>query len=308
MRSETLEEIFTELTTVFDDLKAETLIAEIQENSDAVEDDFIIANQGTFSRSYRRDVIEVDPLTHDDRLTLNLSRNGLYDTLPEGLFHRAHTDTAGRSYLAQRKTAKEEEKNTRSLFAPLEQEFFHQKLQIERHERAMLDAFYGLKGDFLMRFWNIDKDIPQRYKRKLVQLLPHAHQIAGDLELTRLCLERLLDEKVSFKTKQYSRNATATQTTERPEQADFVLGVNSILDGDTFAVVSPLLEVNIGPVSQSKVDTYLGKQGILKFLERYYDYFLPMEIEAETKISVAKEVGFVLNEIKDPVMGISTYL
>ena len=79
MKSENLEEIFNQLLKVYANLKAEVLIAEIQSNFDLSDDDFLIANQSTFSRAYRRDIIDTDGIINKNKLTLNLSRNGLYD-------------------------------------------------------------------------------------------------------------------------------------------------------------------------------------------------------------------------------------
>ena len=169
MKAKALEIIFEELISVYENLKAEVLIAEIQENSDITIDGFVIANKSTFSRSYRRDIINVDNLLYDDLLTLNLSRNGLYDTLPEGLFHEQQVSGGAQSYTDRRKVVKEEEQDARLFFAPLESEFFYQRLQVERNERALLDDFYNLKDDFLMNFWKLDINIPKHYILKLIK-------------------------------------------------------------------------------------------------------------------------------------------
>ena len=159
MKAETLENIFAELISVYENLKAEVLIAEIQENSDITVDDFVIANKSTFSRSYRRDIISVDNVLYDNMLTLNLSRNGLYDTLPEGLFHEHQVSKGAHSYTARREVVKKEEHDARLFFAPLESEFFYQRLNVECNERALLDDFYNLKDDFLINFWKVNSTL-----------------------------------------------------------------------------------------------------------------------------------------------------
>jgi len=308
MNGTLLEDIHAELSSVYENLKAEVLVAEIQENSEASITDFVISNKGTFSRAYRRDIIDVDEVLHEDKLTLNLSRNSLYDVLPEGLFHEPHVNKAGDSYSNRRKVVKQEEQDARLFFAPLESEFFYQRLNLEQHERAILNDFYNLKDDFLVNFWNLDINIPKNYMLKLIKILPHSYKITGNLELTRLCLEKILGEQVAFKRK-YIEKISAEIDTDKVQSNDgFQLGVNTILDGDSYAVYSPVLEVTIGPLLQNKVPTYLEKNGVSKFIETFYDYFLPMELETKTVITVKKEVGFVLDETLHPMMGISTYL
>lgn len=308
MNGTLLEDIHEELSTVYENLKAEVLVAEIQENSAAGNSDFVISNKGTFSRAYRRDIIDVDAMLHEDKLTLNLSRNSLYDVLPEGLFHAPHVNKEGDSYTNRRKVVKQEEQDARLFFAPIESEFFYQRLHLEQHERAMLDDFYNLKDDFLINFWNLDTDIPQEYMVKLMKVLPYCHKITGDLELTRLCLAKILGQPVSFKSTYRDKASTEIDTARAESTEGFQLGVNSILDGYSYEVYTPVLEVSIGPVAQKIAGRYLEKNGVSKFIETFYDYFLPMELETKTIVTAKKEVGFVLDDALHPMMGISTYL
>ncbi len=308
MQHKVLEDIQMELGSVYENLKAETLLAEIQQSTETTMDDFVISNRGTFSRAYRRDIIDVDDVLYGNRLTLNLSRNGLYDILPEGLFHKPQVNKEGESYTSRRKNVKEEEQNVRLLFAPLENEFFYQRLNIERKERELLDNFYNLKDDFLIQFWNLDTSIPRPYMLQLLQLLPHSSKISGDIELTRLCLEKVLDEKVSFELRYVDRNINGTDICIESSTVNFQLGVDSVLDGESYEVVVPKLVVGIGPISKEKANTYLKEGGVSKFIEAFYAYFLPMELEAETHINVKKDVGFLLDDTLPSRMGITTYL
>ena len=308
MKAETLENIFAELISVYENLKAEVLIAEIQENSDITIDDFIIANKSTFSRSYRRDIISIDNLLYDNMLTLNLSRNGLYDTLPEGLFHVQNVNKDAKSYIAQRKTVKQEEQDARLFFAPLENEFFYQKLNIECNERALLDDFHNINDDFLQGFWKMDLNISESYTLKLIKLLPYSHKIVGDFELTRLSLQKVLNEKVSFKKTYKKQINTENGDKNTNDKIGYQLGVDTVLDGSANEVLSPVLEVTIGPVSENNINKYLKKDGVLDFINTFYDYFIPMEVEVTTKFIRHNEIGFLLDETNGAIIGISTRL
>ena len=308
MKPEALEKIFTELIAVYENLKAEVLIAEIQENSNIKAEDFVISNKSTFSRSYRRDIINVDSFINKNKLTLNLSRNGLYDTLPEGLFHIQSVNEDAKSYSAQRKTVKQEEQDARLFFAPLENEFFNQRRRIESNERKMLDDFYNLNDDFLLNFWKVDLDIPENYVLELIKLLPHSHKIVGDFELTRLCLQKVLNEKVSFK-KNY-KNQINAENGGKNNKGDigYQLGVDTVLNDRANELLNPVLDVTIVPVSENNINKYLKKDEVLDFINTFYDYFIPMEIEVTTKFTVKNEIGFLLDETNGALMGISTHL
>lgn len=300
MKAEEIQTVFEELASVYENLRAEVLVSEVQENTKE-EIDFLINNKSTFSRSYRRDVIDVERF-EEDTLLLNLSRNGIYDSLPEGLFHSQREQNRQSSYTAKRKKYKDEEKEARAFFSPIENEFFHQRLKIEKNERDLLESFYSLKDDLLIDFWKIDKSIPKAYILKLVKLLPYSYKISGNLELTRLSLEKVLNEKVQFNKKMKNE----IEQEERGEKSQ--LGVGFVTQSKNSSVFQPFLEVIVGPIKEREIEKYIRKDGILKFINVFYDYFIPLELDVVTKFLVDKKEGFVLNEAQSPTMGISTII
>lgn len=302
MKNESIKSIFEELTSVYQDLKAETLITEILEKTNLGEDNFLIKNASTFSRSFRRDIIDVKNDTSSDLLTLNLSRNGLYDHLPEGLFHSKKSNKIV-SYAAFRKKQKKEEQDARLFFAPLENEFFYQRLKIEKNERELLYNFSNLKDDFLLEFWNLECDMPKEFALKLIKILPYSHKIAGDYELTRLSLEKILGVNVKFKKK--LRNTLKLEKNKK-QQKEQQLGIDMVLNSLDKEVFYPYIEAEIGPINETKIAKYLTKDGILKFIEKFYSYFIPLEMEVVTKFVVDKVDGFVLSNSESPIIGIST--
>ncbi len=298
METNDLKSVFDELISVYQNIKAEVIVAEVQESSEN-EVDFLIKNKSSFSRSYRRDVINVEVLDELDLIALNLSRNGIYDSLPEGLFHSKKDSKKTLSYAAKRKKYKEEENDARSFFGPIENEFFNQRLNIEKNERVLLENFYSLKDDFLVDFWKINKEIPKAFILKLIKILPFSFKIAGDLELSRLCLQKILDENITFKKKFDSKSSS-----EENEYNE--LGVNFITHSKETKVFHPYLEVEIGPVEEDRINEYLKKDGILKFINTFYDYFMPLELEVVTKFIVNNKEGFVISDANNPLVGIST--
>ncbi len=299
MKEKEIQSIFEELASAYENLKAEVLVSEVQENSKG-EIDFLINNKSTFSRSYRRDVIDVEKF-EEDTLLLNLSRNGIYDSLPEGFFHSDREINKQSSHTAKRKKYKDEEKDARAFFSPIENEFFHQRLKIEKNERNLLENFYSLNDDLLIDFWKINKNIPKAYILKLVKLLPHSYKVAGNLELTRLSMEKMLNVKVQFNKKMESKVLREKEERSR-------LGVDFVTQSKNSAVFQPFLEVLVGPIKEDDIEKYIRKDGISKFINVFYDYFIPLELDVVTKFLVDKKEGFVLNEKQSPTMGISTII
>ena len=272
MSNKKIPEVYRELITAYQNLKAEVLVTEILENSTTELIDIDIFNQSTFSRSYRRDVIgfKIDSYSgKTDKLQFNIARNGLYDTLPEGLFHDPVTSKDNLSYVELHQKHKKEEKDARSFFSPLENEFFTQRVAIERNERELINEFTNLKTDFLLKFWKLDPEIPIEYSIKLLQLLPYAHKISGEIELTALSLEKILDEKVSILKKYKTINENINN------QSTNKLGVDLVLEVTETVISYPYWEIIIEPLDEKYIDKYIAN-GIAKKIymidNQYFKY------------------------------------
>ncbi|AUC76947.1 hypothetical protein [Olleya sp. Bg11-27] len=297
-----LKEIFNELLSVYQNLKTEVLVAEVQERTDLKSEHIIINNKSTFQRPYRRDLLNIDiSKLEDDLLSMDLSRSGLYDYLPEGVFH-TQTSNRSTSFSANRIKTKKEEAAARSFFSPIENEFFHQRLNIEKNERVLTNNFYSLKDDYLIDFWNLSQDMPRPYLLKLIKLLPHTFKIAGNLELTRLSLEKILKNDVSFITKYITENSIKP----KPQEEHKRLGIDSVLDNAGHHLAHPYLEVTIWLKSNKEINSYVSDKGINKFLEVFYSYFLPLELDVTTKYEVKGDLGFSLDAKDCSTIGIST--
>ena len=302
MTSTDLNTLIDELSEFYLNLRAEVVLAELQQNEVLDHQDVMVHFMSAFSRPYRRDVL----VAHDGHgnspeptLHLELSRNGIYDNMPEGFFHQSLFNK-NTSFASFRNKLKEEERNARSFFKPIENEFFYQDVCIEENERQLLDNFYSLDDDYLLDFWKLDRRIPKKYLLKLVKLLPYCHKIAGNIALARLSLEKLLEVPVTFEKKFKDKSLPDTDSGD-------LLGIDMVTDSESGGVFCPILEVVIGPADQGLIDHYLEKNGIRHFFETFYSYFLPLELEVITKFVMHGGGGFVLNDEKT-IMGISTVI
>lgn len=298
MNSQESDSLLKELNSIYDNLRAEVIIAEIEDHT-CEEYDFLIKNDSSFTRSYKRDVISIQNSDDDSGCHIyNLSRNGLYDSLPESFFHGR--SKKGSSFIAQRAQYKEEEKQARLLFSPLENEFFRQRLEIEKNEKAMLSEFHKLKDSFLIDFWKIDTEIPKKYLFKLIKLLPFAFKISGEIELARLCLENILGLQVIFKKKLRTHKINDIDTEEA------ILGVNMILPSIKPDIYTLSIDASIGPVKNNEVDLFLKEDGVLKFINLFYEYFMPVDVDVFTNIVAPTNSIFLLDDKDQPVLGVST--
>ncbi|NER19145.1 hypothetical protein [Spongiivirga citrea] len=305
MKEKDLQHIYDSLKVVFNNLKAEVLLAELMENSDIELSNVNIRNQSTFSRSHRRDVMNLRLIENKDSqrvLNFDLARNGLYDNLPEGIFHDPISIKSNVTYKALRQKQKKQEREARSLFEPLENEFFTQRLKIEQNERELNEQFSKLKNDFLVDFWKIRGKLPKKYTIKLLSLLPQAYKIAGNISLTARCLQHALGYKV-----QMIKSFETIEEHIKPVADNSQLGVDFVLALNETQVLYPKIKIIVGPVNNKELSNYVEGGVARKFISIFCDYFVPIEYDTQVEIIAAKDKNtFALNLDEQPVMGITT--
>lgn len=279
-------------------------------------DDFFVACNSWFYREYSRDVLTTD-ITEDARkknvLQLHLTRSGIYDQLPEGLFYQPGKvkpvkKNAG-DMAEEYKINKKKEYAIRRFFMPLENDFFWQRVQLEKEECALLEGLQsGILNNYFTNLWNIDLSIPKSLIVHLILLLPYIHRIAGDLLLTVYCLEKLLQEKVAVK--KITARLTSADEDQIPELGKQLLGDN-MLCGATFYEPYPVLEFSIGPLQRSEVHDYLEGGNKYAFLNAFYRFFIPVDADVVTVIEAAdekKNMHLKPDKGQEPALGYSTYL
>lgn len=278
--------------------------------------DFFISPNGLFYRPYSKDLLHAE-ITEDARkknvLQLTLTRGGVYDQLPEGLFYQP---AAERAYLRtatdmaeDHKRNKKNEQAIRRFFMPIENDFFWQRIQLEKEECGLLEGLQsGILNDYFTKFWDIDAAVPKSFIIQLILLLPYAHRITGNLENTAKCLQKLLNEEVHIGEKLSPRtNADAEQDFEL---GNLQLGVNSMC-GNTFFEPYPVLECIIGPLQNSSVTDYTEGGGRQAFLKTFCRFFMPAEAEIITTIELAnekKQMYLKHEAFEEPVLGYSSFL
>ncbi|WP_207513581.1 hypothetical protein [Longitalea luteola] len=302
-----IETFLKELSAFVYDIKAEALVNQALQHH-VHPDDFVVLPDGRFYREYRTDLYAMN-MIDDNRLRqllqLRLSRSGIYDLVPEGLFHQpfnnARPNSSAMEMAAQSRIDRKKEMAARKFFQPIENSFFRQRVLIEQEEENLLAGMNnGLLNDYFFTFWEFPEKLNKTSAMLLVLLLPYAHAIAGDLHLMQQCLEILLQEKV---------NIALVPPGECTAPGDaFRLGIgelgNDLVCGQTFSEDYPCLQYNIGPLQHSKpVDYCTGGDNDL-LLQVFNNYFAPVEADIIINVEVDRSRALVaLNEEESPILG-----
>ncbi len=307
--NKSLEDLVQEIENIPDDIRAEIIANELIERNEISADEISISNQGQFSRAFRSDVLGVviqdDNYVRHDYLKLLLSRDSMYDALPEGFIHSLsenNADKSVRQMIKEHKYQKQQENEARKFFAPFEDEIFHYRTKIESVERSFLYKLNGSKPlDFFYDFWGLSQDYPAVLVSKFIQLLPYAYKIVGDIDLSCKCLASIIEEKVQYtitSSKEYSEESEQINLGENRLGVDFICG-------NKYTDYSMNLTIKIGPIINNSFKNYIHNGKIKKFIDCFYEHFFPMEVESKTILILNYETE-EFNFNKQPVLGYTT--
>jgi hypothetical protein len=304
-----IEEIKNKINSIPYDLKAEVLLSSLLEtyNKDGYE--FLINYEGQFKRPYSTDVLGCQIVDYDydttQFLKINISRDGIYDALPEGVFHYPKSERLNQSVddmTKEYRLQQKEEENARKFFLPFENEFFLSGMVRDAAEKDfLLRLNQGQPIDFFLDFWNIDKSLPSILVAKFIRLLPFVHKVVGKLDKTAFCLEYLLGEKIEIVELGYQELAESNQNVTLD---NCHLGLDMV-SGMSYMDYSLNIEFKIGPLQNSSFKEYIHDGGVRRFINLFYEYFLPVEIDVKTTILLPIEIE-QFNFIQEPVLGITT--
>ncbi|WP_162903008.1 hypothetical protein [Taibaiella koreensis] len=287
-------------------LRAEALCAELMENGVSF-DEIVIRMAGAFRKSYRNDIERVEALKDaNNRLAIEINRDGLYDRLPEGLFHqtRGGSNTGTLSAMTgEYRRYRDEEKLARKFFQPVEQELFRYAVLTETEERKLQFGMLSGKLDKeFYRFWNIDPQLPEAPAAVLVLIMPWIRQIKGDLRLTASALAMMLDRPVSGASRIV--NEPSGDVSGFPlGTGDAALSVDTIC-GQCFEEPYEQWVFTIEGLGPEEMLLYTAGKPYGRFLERFEALFIPLAVEAQFEY-----VGDQQEEAaSEPVLGYGFYL
>lgn len=306
------------------DLRLEVILAELLDYGYAF-DDFLVQPVGLFARRYRRDLGTVRDEQFERahrpvvRTVLELHREGLYDALPQQVFHQPGSGTPNapmgvRAMVEDIRLQRRKEKATRLFFLPFEQEFFRCRVRIEQEERRYFSNLSARwYNDAMARFWGIaEAGLPAGPLTNLLYLLPLAHGIVGDLPRTQQCFENVLGHAVQLRVVAPLRHALTAVAGPAPTAGgttlgNLALGRDLVLGGD-YQETLPALEITMQGLSVAELEAYLSSAWPARALALLCEYFVAFETDVAVRYEMAAaEAQFKLGEGEEAaVLGFTT--
>ena len=276
------------------DLRAEVLVVDLIRKGFAP-DDLFLRPVGLFKRRFGRDIEELEDLELKDGSSvtvMNLNREGIYDCLPENIFHHP---PAGKpkafkgveEMVADVKRRMEEEKQARHFFLIYEAGMLEQRLVNEWQERRLLDSItFGMDDDKLLSYLHLPSSLSKRQKGMLFYLFPVIYKIRGNIKLMEAVYSVILGEKVEI-----TRQVKKLPTPKALNSPAFLLGsvnlaLTSVL-GESSGEYFECYSFNVSLEDFSRTTLYLPGGAHAVAMEVLHGYFMPFYAESEVLINIS---------------------
>ena len=286
------KDIVNSVKLEYTDVKAEVIIADLIEKGIDISDIEIILSSA-FERNYKKDLSDVYVDMVKRVISLHITRNSLYDNLPEGLFHPvtrySNLDPDDRK--KEFKKQKQEEGKSRKFFRPYDKEFLAQKAQLEIETRKLIQDLLAESEKWFIN----ETNIPRQYFRRLVKYLPFTNKVKGNLGLTAQCLSEILETKISANSYYKTQNPTLSAQFDENIMGSSYLGENLIC-GNSLSEDVLVWEFAVLLNDEKMLEQYVDiDKGLMKnLINRFYAYFVPLEIIVETRIICSTHSTFYL--------------
>ena len=303
------------------DIRAEVLARLLGETYGLSTEQILFRPQSYFQRWGRRDVLEVSKdfsfELDKETLALEVSREGLFDILPEGIFFHPDDDYPDDVFRA--KKLGEQEADARKFLLPFEQLFYWLRLENEQREfeaenqleqwwQGLLtensDAFDKFEGYSPLK----NSLLNEAQQGILTQLLPHLHDIIGNWGLTAQWLSLFLETSIKITEAMPPLYTFPIEIQKR--MGEGILGQDFVI-GDTYTDGIPILKILIDDLTPESLEAFLPKGNKRELLEQeLLQLLLPIETpyQIETRLKI-QSTEFQMGEAyNSSILGYTTTL
>lgn len=299
------------------DFKATTKVAELLENGDIGKDNIAILPVGPARSAYAKDINGYSSYYSEnllkDCLIVEVNREGLYDMLPEGLFHGAPARSAGLSeveMIADVQLRRTEEKDARRFFMPFEAELNHMRTLLEWYENRLdkkttyndLSMIFGAEWK---EFDMLDND--QRII--WMHLLPVIQQKRNDTHFMGKLLSVLFNIPVQVTLHPAAVIQVPVDEGMRCKMGNGALGVDAVI-GNSFATEGAEINIKIGPADAGRLLAFLPGSQQAQLIETVMAYLAPVETSIKVDLITSQEnrIGSLGPGSVNSILGFTVYL
>ena len=295
---------------IYSDFKSSIIAAGLVEQGFDV-DKILILREQAGSSSAGKEIVSVEYKEIGDgskRLIFQTNREGIYDRLPEGLFHAPASAKRARSkeaILAEIRRQNEEEMFIRRFFSLFETEIERTRIDIELSElkydkpetsRAFVDT--------MLPYWPVIRLMELQTAILFVRTLPLIASIRSSYDRIAGVIASIVGYPVEIELRQRRKKPEIGF----PRLSGMKLGVNAVLGGE-FYDVRPDAVIKITPAN-AKIGEYLPGRVGRRVLEALAWEFMPAGVDFSIRvIAEPQENPLRLGDAANPCyLGVNTFL
>lgn len=297
-------------------LKVEAIVDELITSGFCRKEEIVIYPERSSAYFYERDVADIEEvfneLTGTSWYRINTPRDGLYDTLPERLFHSpAGRSKSGEQWDEIRAEEQQQENEARRFFLPFDNAIAHQRVRIEQFEKqALAGQDKGFLKEFLAVFWpeSVDLSLTDDQQASLFQMTTIAHKAAGNLVWMQDCFEQLLGDALELSYESLLQSLPV-ETSFMP-LGEAALGVDTVIATPAIADTFLCLKITVGPLTADTMKSYVPNGKSRKIIDFLCGLLVPIELDWRLELVTQKSAeGFRINsESQGALLGFTTVL
>lgn len=309
-----LEQVDKQPNNTESDFKAEVVAAELIEKGFDPEQIQII-RMGSGRRGYSKDIedISIQFSQQDLRDYLNIRKNkgGIYDILPEGIFHQPinrRLQKDKEDILEEMKIHRNQEIFAKKFFHLFEAEVDHTLvdgyLYESKYEKKISNPNFV---NIFIPYWPVLKLLTREQAIRFLHIMPILHKIRNQYKEIAGSMSMILD--VPVKISNIKLPAKKAGNFFESHLGENHLGIDWVL-GHSFDDGLYDLKMTIGPVSAEGMEQFLerGKGSVI--LDTLCELFLPADVFIVKEFNISSEdASFILSSAAQVTyLGINTFI
>lgn len=277
-----IKELNSKKNNLYTDFRAEVIAVDLIKRGVDPLKIFIVPN-GVIGKSSAKDVelvrLQRSVYTSGEYIYIIANRAGIYDTLPEGLFHEQYSYSKS-DIRSKVKKNRSEERKARQFFLLFEIVINRYNISIAYNEDI---RFYENLSPIINQFavnWPILKLLNQRQSVLFLHTIPILHRIRNNYDNVSSFLSLLLGVPITIalKSKVVSRRIYPELSLNESR-----LGVSSVLGG-TLSETIYTIYVEIGPTEDVHLDSFVAKSKNDILLDEVFLWIFDCQIPVEKEL------------------------
>lgn len=272
------------------DFRSDVIAAGLAEHGFDMDKIFVLRRQGDF-RDMGKEIKTVDYKQDYEEggghiLSIKTNLRGIYDKLPEGLFHSSETGKAKskESVIEGMRKQQEEEFFVRRFFSLFETEVERTRIDIQLIEmRYDRPERHRSLVDTMLPFWPVIKQMDLRTAVLFIRTIPYITKIRDSFGNIAEALSIIMGYDIRIELE----NRAKKPEVEYPKLNEVRLGVNSVLKGVMYDT-DPDAVVYVEPAGHDIKDMLPGG-GKRMIAEALMDIFMPADTDYEIVVRTVPE-------------------